>query len=88
MLQSRIRDFVPWVERMKDAGIRWWWIVPIVILESIPEPPAIDGSEFVGHNLTPSSCIFFHIGFVLLFSRVGFTRTIYDKSLQISEVLR
>ena len=85
--------FVPWdLRRMKDAGIRWWWIVPIVILESIPEPPAIDGSEFVGHNLAHGViCLIptFIFGFVLLFKpgRI-YKNYIRSKSLQISEDIK
>ena len=43
--------FVPWdLRRMKDAGISWWWIVPIEILFRLPDPPAIDGADYVSQN--------------------------------------
>ena len=44
--------FLPWdLRRMKDAGINWWWIVLFETLIRLPEPPAIDGAEFLHHNV-------------------------------------
>ena len=44
--------FLPWdLRRMKDAGINWWWIAFFETLVRLPEPPDIDGTEFLGHNI-------------------------------------
>ena len=43
--------FLPWdLRRMKDAGIKWWWLVVFEILLRLPEPPEIDGGDFIAQN--------------------------------------